>query len=196
MPCHPRGHVALPHLVCLSHPDLALVCNLWEGLWQRGDSSSKSCDPGRAPGQRRRGLPWLVWEENGQLSVEHGEGPPNSGPEARFPPGPRAPALSSQAEQTEVSVGTLEDVAEGLVWPLQRSGGESLRPSHCCPGHDTGQEMLPLRWYLGPSDAQCFHSRGSDQFSCFYLVLRLSMMKGSLYLWLMNNQKLAVSAFI
>lgn len=61
---------------------------LVRGLWQRGDSSSRSCDPGRAPGQRRWGLPWLVWEENGQLSVEHGEGPPNSGPEARAHPGP------------------------------------------------------------------------------------------------------------
>lgn len=58
------------------------------------------------------------------------------------------------------------------------------------------KERVPLSWNLDTGNAQHSHDGGSDQFSGFHLLLRLSMMNRGLYLWLKNNQKLAVSAFI
>lgn len=74
--------------------------------------------------------------------------------------------------------------------------GKKLRPSSFRSGHDTSQEIVPLRWSSDASSAQCSHSRDSDQFSCFYVFPKLSMIESGLYLWLINNQKLAVSALI
>ena len=97
-------------------------------------------------------------------------------------------ALGKQKKWCQRSMSTAPPPQEWLE--------KGLRPNSCRPRQVTDQEVVPLWWNLDTGNAWRFHNRSSDQFSCFYLFLRLSMMKSGLYLRLINNQKLAVSAFI
>lgn len=103
---------------------------------------SEPCGPSKVPLQRTRRSPWLGREERSQCFQWNMGQALRPGPELRSHSGPEPQVPSTKGRQA-----TTASPEEYL--------GKNLRPSSCCPGYNTGQEVVPLRRNWGARHDTC-----------------------------------------